>query len=90
MHGTQACRAVGVVFLGAAWGAVARQDLPFSMPVASRSAGGHRTAGAGDPAGSIGVDPLPSVIVSESGSGNLATPDFGSNTGSGVSFRRPG
>jgi hypothetical protein len=53
MHGAEARRAVGVVFLGAAWGAVARQDLPFSMPWSV-------TVGrAGDPVGSIGVDPLP-------------------------------
>jgi hypothetical protein len=29
-HGRELNRAVGVVRLGAAWGAVARQDLPFS------------------------------------------------------------
>jgi hypothetical protein len=61
-HSAQLHRAFGVVLLGAAWGAVARQDLPFSMSVVAVVAA-IVDGRAGDPGGSIGVDPLPSVIV---------------------------
>ena len=80
----------GVVFLGAAWGAVARQDLPFSMPV-GRPDLGALTARPGW--GSRWVDRGRPVAVGnrrESGSGNLASPRRLIKPGSGVSLRRPG